>query len=340
MDIITKLKNVILPRKAVAADTTSRRRNNVSLIIDELLFAFNESIESMSTNRNLMFHTAYVVYVPMRYYKDLHLSFGVISSEAAERFVEILQERMRRNKTLKYTPISETWSFDIIPLREDSSDTPDSENPDSRVTYEDLEEHFVAVRSTLVSAELYNFNAIDDDTTVRTNRSQPSSKYNRVQRLSVSAIRGLKPGGNGYSYPITLAQSPARQTPAATSPVAQRRPGTARASLTCQDNDLWFTDGSGNKFQSLDMEVDHFFVGGSTAADTYHGKPMVRLNAEDVLTPHFEIKLDSDNAFYIRTIGAITMCQLPVQAGHWLRLPDNKATITINGEYQLEFNKR
>lgn len=350
MKILGSLKNLILPRKGAVATPVTAKRNNVSLIIDELMFVFNESISSMSTDRNLIFHTAYVVYVPRQYFRDLNLSFGIISKEVSQRFTEEIQKRMARNKAMACTPISNVWSFDIIGLREEGSDTPDDENPDSRVTYEDLEENFVAVRSSLVPAELYNFSAVDEDATIQTNRSQPSSTYNRAQRLSVSAIVGLKPSGNGYTYPIELetntetelAGQPGVATPgqqrggaSSTTPV-----GAVTGTLACLDNELNFTDSKGNKFQSLDMRVDHFFVGGPTAADSYHGCPMVRLDAEEVQSPHFEVRRDKDGTFFLNAIGPVTVCQIPAAPGQWVRIPDTKATICLNAEYRLEFNKQ
>ena len=103
MDFFSKLKNVILPKPHTESE--SSKRNRVSLVIDELVYAFEESIERRSTERTLMYDTAYAVYVPHCNFRDLHLAFGVITQEAIERFNEILVERLKKNKNLRLRSI-------------------------------------------------------------------------------------------------------------------------------------------------------------------------------------------------------------------------------------------
>lgn len=332
MSFLDRMKDIILPKPSIGIKTP--RKNKVSLIIDEIVYAFEESIELMSTSRTLMFHTAFVAYVPQSYYKDLHLAFGVATQEIVEIFNEKLNERLKKNKSLKFMPIYDFWSFDIIPLKEEGVDIPDEDNPESKVTYEELEERFVAVRSSLVPNELYNFSTTADDDEVKTNQSQPNSKCNRIQKLSIGAIRGLKPSGNGYSYPINLngGEITASNTPATNDKVL--------AILKSAEDNVNFIDIQGNKYQSLDIKLSGFFVGGASASTMYQGKPMVRLDSESIQSPHFEIKQNSNGAFLIRPIGHVELSQIPIPKNEWSRLSDRNASIKINGNIELIFNKK
>lgn len=332
MDFLEKLKNIILPNPVTSGNT--RRKNKVSLVIDELIYAFDESVERMMTSRSLMFHTAFVVYVPKSYYTEIHLAFGVITQEVTEIFHEKLNEMLRRNKSLKFTPLFDSWSYDIISLGEDTCDIPDEENPESRVTYEELEEKFVAVRSCPVPNDRYDFTALSDDDEVKTNQSQPNSKFNRIQRLSIGAIRGLKPSGNGYSYPINLNGGDV------ISNNASSNSEKVLAVLKTADDNINFLDNQGAKYKSIDIKLSSFFIGGTSASTMYQGKPMVRIDSESVQSPHCEIKQDLDGAFYIRPIGPVEQGMIPMKKNEWSRLSDKNASIKLNGTIELIFNKK
>ncbi|MDE6246277.1 MAG: hypothetical protein K2M41_00335 [Muribaculaceae bacterium] len=331
MDLVTKLKNIILPKQYMGR--LSSKRNKVSLVIDEIVCAFEESIEQMSTERTLMFHTAYVVYVPHSNFRDLHLAFGVATQEAVERFNEILVERLKKNRNLRMKPICDSWSFDIISLKEEGSDIPDEDNPDSRVTYEDLEENFVAVRSSFVPTELYNFTALDEDAEVKTNRSKPNSKYENMQRLSIRAIAGLKPSGTGYSYPISIEGVPVAPVNSALNN------DEALATLKSCDG-ISFLDAHKNKYSIFDIRLTDMFFGGRSASPMYQGKPMVALDSETIQSPHFEIRRDTDGGFYIRPIGDVEVNQIPATRNKWTRLSDKNTTIKLNGSIEFVFNKK
>lgn len=330
MIFLDKLKNIILPKPVL--NSTTGKKNKVSLIIDELVYKFDESVERMSSQRSLMFHTAYVVYVPKIYYNEIHLAFGVITQEITEILHEKLNDLLKKNKSLKITPLFDSWSFDIISLGEDTSDIPDEENPDSKVTYEELEEKFVAVRSFPVPNEMYDFNSLSDDDEVKTNQSQPNSKYNRIQRLSIGAIRGLKPSGSGYSYPINLNGGDVTLT--------QVNNDKVLAVIKSAEDRIQFLDNQGAKYKSLDVRLKCFFIGGASASTMYQGKPMVRLDSEAVQCPHCEISQDGDGAFYIRPIGPVEQGQIPMKKNEWSRLSDRNASIKINGNIELIFNKK
>ena len=332
MNFLDKLKNIILPQPVL--NSTTGRKNKVSLIIDELVYKFEESVERMSSQRSLMFHTAYVVYVPKSYYNEIHLAFGVISQEVTEILHEKINDMLKKNKSLKFTPLFDSWSFDIISLGENASDTPDEDNPDSTVTYEELEEKFVAVRSFPVPNEMYDFNSLSDDDEVKTNESQPNSKYKRIQRLSIGAIRGLKPSGSGYSYPINLNDGDIASTS------TQTNDDKVLAVLKSAEEGINFLGNQGAKYKTLDIKLRCFFIGGASASTMYQGKPMVRLDSETVQCPHCEIRQDGDGAFYIRPIGPVEQGQIPMKKNEWSRLSDKNASIKINGNIELIFNKK
>lgn len=332
MSFIAKLKNIILPKPV--SNGTTNGKNKVSLVIDELVYAFEESLERMMTPRSLMFHTAYVVYVPKSYYKEIHLAFGIITQEVTEIFHEKLNDLLKRNRSLRFTPLFDSWSFDIISLGEDTSDTPDEDNPDSAVTYEELEEKFVAVRSFPVPNEMYNFNLHSDDDEVMTNRSQPNSKFNSIQRLSIGAIRGLKPSGNGYTYPINLNGGDV------TLNTTQANDDRVLAVLKSAEDGINFLDNQGARYKSIDVRLSCFFLGGKSASTMYQGKPMVRIDSEAVLCPHCEIRQDGDGAFYIRPIGIVEQGQIPMKKNEWARLSDRNASLKLNGNIELIFNKK
>ena len=301
-------------------------------IVDELMYAFDESVAEMSTSRSLMFHTAYVVYVKHNAYKNINVAFKNITDEVKDRFHERLNQLLRSNSSLKYSPVHNFWSFDLIPLMEHGSDTPDKDNPDSKVTYEELEDKFVAVRSSAVMEELFNFDSFADDEEVRTTRSQPNSVYNRNKKLVIGDIKVLKPSGHGFTYPIILNGGEV---------VREKAAFTDRplASIKCCEDDVDFVDAHNNTYKTLDIKVENFFVGGASASSMYQGKPMVRLNSPDVMSPHFEIRQDADGAFYIRPIGDVELGHIPLAKGGWERIPNKNASIFINSEIELQFNK-
>lgn len=330
MNFLDKLKNIILPKPVI--NSTTGKKNKVSLIIDELVYAFDESVEQLSSQRSLMFHTAYVVYVPKKYYNEIHLAFGIITQEVTDIFHERLNDLLKKNKSIKFKPLCDSWSFDIISLGENTSDTPDEENPDSKVTYEELEDKFVAVRSFPVPNEMYNFSSLSDDDEVKTNQSQPNSEYDRIQRLSIGAIRGLKPSGSGYSYPINLNGGDV------TFPEAND--DKVLAVIKSVEDGIQFLDHQGAKYKSIDVRLSCFFIGGASASTMYQGKPMVRLDSEAVQCPHCEIRQDSDGAFYIRPIGPVEQGLIPMKKNEWARLSDKNASIKLNGNIELIFNRK
>lgn len=332
MSFLAKLKKIMLP----SPDTISRSesKNKMTLIVEELVYTFEESIERMSTPGSLMFHTAFVVYVPYNYFNEIHMAFGVITQEVTEIFHNTLREKLRKKPNMKFCPLCEAWSFDIIALREGTSDMPDPENPESKVTDSELAEKFVAVRSSAVPAEIFNFSQQADNDEVKTNRSQPNSRFNRIQKLCIRAIRGLKPSGSGYSYPINLNTNTTAQS---ASPLENDK---VLATLKILDDNVSFIDRQDNKYKIIDITVNHFFVGGSSASTEYQGKYMQRVDSSEVMSPHFEIKKDLDGAFYIRPIGRVEQSQIPMPKNEWSRLSDRNASIKINGKIEILFNKQ
>lgn len=333
MNFISKLKNIILPHPYMGKE--SSKRNKVSLVIDEIVYAFEESIEQMSTARTLMFHTAYVVYVPHSNYRDLHLAFGVATQEVVERFNEILDKKIKKNKGLRMKPICDSCCFEIIPLKESGEDIPDADDPDSKVTYEDLEENFVAVRSSLAPNTLYDFSTIDEDDELKTNCSRPGSLFQKVQKLKYKAIIGLTPDGRGYSYRIKddgfIEQFSSNSSTNVSSGVI--------ATLKSCDG-VSFLDHHKNKFAEFDITLTDMFFGGRLASPIYQGKPMVALDSETIQSPHFEIRRDSDGVFYIRPIGDVKVNQIPATRNKWTRLSDKNTTIKLNGSIEFVFNKK
>ena len=336
MGIIDKFKNIIMPG-AGDSPYTKAERNRMTLIVDELMYAFNESLEHMSTSRSLMFHTAFVVYVPFGYYQEINKAFGYITKEVVENFHDRIRRLLNRKKSeMKFCPLSEKWSFDLIPLMEHGSDTPYEDNPDSRLTYEELEERFVAVRSSAVPEQAYNFEFCNDDDIIKTNRSQPNSRLNQMENLSIAAVRGLKPSGQGYEYPMLdltggqVASSSGRGDGNRTHKLA---------TLKCAEDNVDFLDSRNNKYKILDIQVPDFFVGGNSASSTYQGRPMLRLNSDQVMSPHFEIRRQPDGAFYIRAIGYVEQGNIEMPRGEWKRLSDRNASLNVNGIIELIFNK-
>lgn len=313
-------------------DRKAAKRNKNSLLIEEIEYAFRESVEEMSTDRSLMFHCAFAAYVPQSYYRDLHLSFGVITQELVERFNEIIAEKLKKNKDMRVKPIFDYWSFDIIPLGSGCSDTPDQENPDSIVTYDDLEENFVAVRSSLVPSELYDFSTTSASHEVKTNRSQPNSKRDQLSILNIGAIQGLKPNGRGFQYPIALeSASPAEP--------AQPRAG-AKCSIEVVDVEYTFSYGKGGgRHRKIEMNVPTFYIGGATAATTYQGAPMVSLSSESVMNPHIQIRLDSDGQFKIKAFGPAKVNRKNLTPNEWTLLSSYNSSIILN-DIELTFNRK
>lgn len=342
MGIMRRIKGIILPGLANAGGGAGKNMNE--MVMEELVYAFRESITRMSTRKSLICHTAYVVYVPMRYYKELLTVFGILTKDAVDTFHEELLDRLKKNRSLKFETASESWSFDLHGLGEDTQDTPDEENPDSTVTYEDLEENFVAVRSFVLSNEMYDFSACSEDEVVKTNRSQPNSTFNKMQRLSVRAIIGLRPNGTGYSYPITLAGG---SSAAGGNAAGGSVPGSAAsvgdrvlAVLESAEEGVHFTDAMGRTFKAIDISLPDFYIGGSSARSAYQGKPMLKLDSEAVQSPHLHIRQDEQGDFYICPIGPVEQGGIVMAKNRWTRLANKHASIKINGNIELTFNKK
>lgn len=328
-DIISRLFNPG-PGGVSSSDRKGAKKNKNSLLINEIEYTFRESIEERSTERHLLFDCAYVAYVPQKYYRDIHLSFGVITQELVERFHEILTDKLKKDKDLKFKPVYGFWSFDIIPLNIGSSDTPDNDNPDSIVSYEDLEENFVAVRSSLIPSDLYDFTATDAKSEVRTNRSQPNSKRDQLSVLNIGAIQGLKPNGRGFQYPIDLEIG--GETPSAS------KLGT-KCSIEIADGDVYFSYGKEvGKHRIIEMSVPSFYIGGATASSKYQGNPMVSLSSEAVLSPHVQIRLDADGKYKIKGFAPIRVNGADKPANEWVTLSDKNSYFFIN-DIELHFNR-
>ena len=328
-DIISRLFNPS-PGGVSASDRKGAKKNKNSLLINEIEYTFRESIEERSTERHLLFDCAYAAYVPQKYYRDIHLSFGVITQELVERFHEILSEKLKKDKGLRFKPVYGFWSFDIIPLNSGCSDTPDNENPDSVVTYEDLEENFVAVRSSLIPSDLYDFTTSDAKSEVRTNRSQPNSKRDQLSVLNIGAIQGLKPNGRGFQYPIDLDLEE--------SPVSSSKSGT-KCSIEIADGNVYFSYGKeGTKHTMIEMSVPNFYIGGATASTNHQGAPMVSLSSEAVLSPHVQIRLDSDGKYKIKGFTPIRVNGADKPANEWIVLSDKNSYFFIN-DIELHFNR-
>ncbi|MCM1005655.1 MAG: hypothetical protein NC402_05085 [Prevotella sp.] len=337
LDHITSIFNPKPPTDNVSGKTGKHKheeRSRNQLIIDEILFAFEESVEKHSTKRSLMFDTSYVAYVPEKYYNDLRMHFGIVTKEIVEELHDRLNEILAKNPKKKFAPLYNSWSFDIIPLGKDCSIPLNPDDPESEVTFDELDEKFVAVRSSAIPEELFNFSTSESDS-IQTNRSQPNSVVAQFQVLSLEVIRGLKPGGTGYMYPIDLNSGEVTGTA-----VARKDANKALAVLGAANFDIKFIDKSGNRYPSIDIKVNNFFVGGPSAGDIYQQRPVVRLSSEEVMSPHFEVKREEDGAFYIRPIGTVVLNGLQIKRNEWSRLSDRNTSIKINGNIELTFNKK
>ncbi|MCM1319947.1 MAG: hypothetical protein NC217_06155 [Muribaculaceae bacterium] len=334
------VKGIFNPQPPIVQEQGEKKqaRNKASLVIDEIVYAFEESVKAAGTSRSLICHTAYVAYVPSRYYRDLQLTFGIITKEIVDIFHERINAKLSKNPKLKFSTPYNFWSFDLISLDENCSDIPDPDNPDSIVSFDELEENFVAVRSTMVPNDMFDFESASDDDSIRTNRAQPNSTFNRIQALSIGAIRGLKPSGQGYMYPIDPKGDSLLNTDARTG--SGGISDTVLAVLEAADFDIAFTDRSGNMYPKLDIKLNDFYIGGPSASYNYNGLPLVHLNSEAVMSPHLEIRRDTDGSFYLRPLGAVELNGLEIKRNKWARLSDRNSSIKINGEIELTFNRK
>lgn len=313
------IKKALLPLFDGNGIHSGKKGNNRgNLVVEELTFAFNDSIELIGNT--LLFHTAFVAYVPKEYYNNLHTTFGIIAQETREIFEKIVSEKLAANKKLKCTPLDNKWSFDIISLDEGCEI--------SDVSYEDLEEQFVAVRSSLKSADRFDFSGLSDGDVIKTNRSKPSSTFNRMQFLNPDAIRGLKPSGNGYAYPIMINGVPVGEVG-----------GTDKVLASLKSDGATMLNQFGDKISTVAIRVADIWVGGSSAATSYQGLPVLRINSEEVMNPHFRIRQTDKGCFEIYPIGNVKLGPIPLDKKQWTRLPDRNASIQIN-DIELIFNKK
>lgn len=333
------LKRIFMPAPPqIKPDKPVKTANKASLLIDEIVYAFEESVKASSTPRSLICHTAYVAYVPVKYFRDLQLTFGIITKDIVDLFHERIKEKLSKNTKLHFATPYNFWSFDLIALDENCSDIPDPDNPDSIVDFEELEENFVAVRSSMVPNDIFDFESASDDDSIRTNRSQPNSTFNKIQALSIGAIRGLKPNGRGYTYPIDLNAGNVidQNGPVDSSGLSNK----ALAVIEVADFNIAFTDKGGNTYSKLDIKLNNFYIGGPSGGNNYNGVPLVHLNSEDVMSPHLEIRRDNDGTFYMRPLGAVELNGREAKRNQWSRLSDRNTSIKINGDIELTFNRK
>lgn len=336
MSFLKSIKKFILPDSGGIEED----RNPNQLIVDELVFAFNESIKKRSTRANLICDTAYAVYVPQNYHKEIEQTFGILTQEVVEKFNEVILNKTRREKAMKFRPIANNWSFDLIPLSEEGMDDSFAEDdPEGVVTYDELEERFVAVRSSLVANDLYNFTSSAETEVLKTNQSQINTKENKMRKLRLDAIIGLKPGGNGYTYPIDVPGVTNSGEGMKAESVAKKG-GGVYATLKSGELDVNFIDGRGALYQSFDITLNQFFVGGPSGSSTYNGYPVIKLSSEKVMNPHMEFMRDQNANFFLKAYGDVKISSLPVRKGEWVRVPDRNASIMISGDIELIFNKK
>lgn len=322
MGFLDKVKNAILPLTGDLSGTPAKKRsqgnNQGNLVVEELTYAFEESLQTIGNT--ILFDTAYVAYVPKEYYNKLHLTFGIIAQETRDIFEKKIAEKLAANKKLKCTPLDNKWSFDIISLGEGCKI--------SDVSYDQLEEQFVAVRSSLKSADRFDFSSMGEGDTIKTNRSQPSSTFNGMQFLNPDAIRGLKPSGNGYAYPIMINGTPVGEVG-----------GSDKVLATLKADGAELLNQFGDKVPSFAIRVPDIWIGGSSAATSYEGLPLLRIKSEEVMNPHFRIRQSDKGWFEIYPVGNVQLGPIPLEKRQWTRLPDRNASIQIN-DIELIFNKK
>lgn len=307
--------------------------NKAALMIDEVILKFEESIAKRSWPGRLMFDTAYAIYAPRAYFKNLNLVFGIATQDIVEKFHEILNRRLKNDNKLKYSPIFDRWTFDLIPLSEGSVDMRDEDNPDSRITFEDLEEQTVAVWSELVPQSLYTFAQVSDDDELETNRSKPHSKNESVKKLCIGAIKGLQPNGS-YSYPIQIRESSSNNL------LNDGNTSGSRISLKSVDGEFDFIHSDGKKYQAIEISYSDFFIGGASASYSYQGSPMLCISKEDILSPHIEIKRTSEGWYMLKAFGPTKVNGIPVAKNEWVRISDRNSSILLNDEIEIAFNKK
>lgn len=331
-NFIEILKNIILP---TPMSNNRGVKSNASLIVEELVYVFKKSIERMSTERTLMFDSAFVAYIPKSYFTKIHPYFGYITAEVSERYNDILGGILKRDKHMKFAPLSDEWSFDLIPIPPKGEDTPDESNPEITVTSEELEEKFVAAFSFPVEKEKFNFSDLSDDEEVKTNQSQPNSKVRRMQVLKIEAIRGLKDNGIGFHHKIKVKrQEECVQTG------RHEAKDKSQLILHVSGSPARFLRPDGEKCNEIKLNFAQFYIGGSSASYSYNGLNMIRLDAEEVLSPHLEIKKESDGSFFLMAIGPVLLDNAVMQKNKWTRLPDKKATVRLNGNIEVVISKK
>lgn len=318
---------------------TTKGDNIMAIVRDEVIFEFHKSFDRYKVlKRNLTCHTAYAVYVPPKYYKEVKNAFAVITKDIKEEFEAILNKELSNRTNIEFFSVDNVWSFDIFKVDKGASYVRDEDNPDEKVTYEEVVENFVAVRSEICTDKLYDFTNTSDDDEIRTNSLQPNSKQRRIQVLTMGAIRDLRPGRNGeYEYPIKLNGSILKS--------AQTLGSKVLATLKIAHDTVRFIDVRGFEYKmyTIDDRNTDFYIGGSSAATSSQGKEMIRLSSETIMSPHLEIKLDEtapDGSFMIRAIGQVRLNRIPLPTNEWRRLANDNLPILLNDSVEIIFNKK
>lgn len=317
---------------------TTKGDNIIAIVIDEVMFEFHKSFNRYKAlKRNLTCHTAYAVYVPPKYYKEVKNAFAVITKDIKEEFEAILNKELSNRTNIKFCSVDNVWSFDIFKVDKGVSYVRDKDNPDEKVTYEEVVEKFVAVRSEICTDRLYDFTNISDDDEIETNSSQPNSKQRRIQ-VSMGAIRDLRPGINGeHEYPIKLKGSILESV--------QTHGSRVLATLKIVHDTVRFIDVRGFEYKTytIDDRNTDFYIGGSSAATSSQGKEMIRLSSETIMSPHLEIKLDEtdpDGSFMIRAIGQVRLNRIPLPVNEWRKLSNDNLPILLNDSVEIIFSKK
>lgn len=326
MNVKTIIKKFL---SKVMGQTENKPTKIVNRLVDEL----NKSIASWTIgDSTLAFHTAFVVYVPEKDYKDILSLFGLITKDVSVKFNDILRKTLKRNPSLKYETIADNWAFVLDKLGEGNLDCPDLDKKDDIVTYDEVIKEFAAIRSypsnnLRESSLISKVKEADQDGTG--SGIGGNSNKEKALVLCIGPVKNnLNDTGNGFNWPIDVVGNVNDYN-------LEDKIAPTIVNVEILSKKIHF---EGQNIKICRISLARFFIGGSSSEDIYAGTPIVKLSTDKILNPHIEIKVENKR-IYIRSLAPTSLCgrNLVPRSKVWEKMPLEDAYVKLNNEIELKF---
>lgn len=302
-------------------------------IVDGLVQELQNSIRKWTIgDSTLLFSTAYVVYLPSMFYKDIWPVYGLITKDASNKFNNLLERYLKQNPSLSYYPFSKNWGFVLNELSEGQSDIPDPDNKEDIVSYDEVIKKQMVIKSYPTDEArkpLLNF-SFREETPEGTIRNHRNSTRDKAMILCIGDVKqNLSDGGDGFVWPINFVKKE--------SIISNEQHGKTAVKIEICTDGINFVGSS--KASMSEIALSRFYIGGMNSEDIYNGLPVIKINSDKVFCPHFEVRVDS-NIINIRALALTTLCgkNITPKVDEWTQLPIENAFLHLNNEVELQLS--